>query len=77
MSDNPCFYKNDLSVRKWTDCYYIGSTYPWSDLSAVTLDIETDKEVSLTDILNIDDSLNNKIYEGVFVNVKLSKEEYL
>lgn len=71
----PFVYKNYLSVQKQEDFYQEGSAHPWQNLSAVTFDLKTGQEVSLTEFVQVDDNLKAKIEDGLFICNKLTHEE--
>lgn len=66
-------YKNYLSVQTLKDWYC--SVHPWQNLSAVIFDLKTGQEVSLTELVQINNNLKAKIENGLFTCNKLTHEE--
>lgn len=71
----PSVYKKYLSVQKVMNCYLQGAAHPWQDFSALTFDLTTGKKAALTDIVNVDDRLRDKIYAGDFKADRATHEQ--
>lgn len=72
---NSFIYKNYLSVRNSTDYYSKTAVHPWQALSAMIFDLRTGNEVSLRDIIKVDDRLKEKIYAGDFEVSRTTHEQ--
>lgn len=75
IKQSPAIYQDFLSVREWTDYYEMGAAHPWTALSAITLDLKTGGELSLTDVIAVDERIKEKIFAGDFKNGKFTHEE--